>query len=571
MAWFRRNSLGPLMVAMSLAALLGFGVARGLHATDDMRSHLDLFSQVLYLVQNNYVEVPDNEKLIKGAIDGMLKTLDPHTVHLPMQRAQRMDEEFSGEYSGVGVQFDLRDGAIVVIAALEGGPSYRLGIQAGDRIVEINGKPLAKNITNEDVFKLLRGPAGTTVAVTIEREGDSEPLHFSIERAKIPLESIPYAYMIRPGVGYVRINRFAQTTGAELEKALTSLRQQGMKSLMLDLRGNFGGLLSQAVEVLDELVPQNKRVVYTRGRIASANADYYSSERSKLSDGPIVVLVDHGTASASEIVAGALQDLDRGLVAGVNSFGKGLVQNQLRLGDGSKLLLTIAKYYTPSGRLIQRPYEKFADRNEYSEDAAREDVPSDSALATRPKFKTLSGRTVYGGGGIYPDVVLKEGPPLTRPQIEMLQKRVFFEFSTHYVASHRDKKWTPQMLGKEFGLADADWDQLHKIIVNRKAAVSDSAWQADRPFMTQQVRAEIAAATLGRTERYKILVEDDPQILAAFDLFPQASSLMARVTDGAKERPSKTGVTDTDATTNTRPDAPQTATPEGKPKKAGKP
>jgi carboxyl-terminal processing protease len=546
------------MVAMALAALLGFGVARGLHATDDMRSHLDLFSQVLYLVQNNYVEVPDNEKLIKGAIDGMLKTLDPHTVHLPVQRAQRMDEEFQGEYSGVGVQFDLRDGAIVVISALEGGPSYRLGIQAGDRIVEIDSKPLPKSITNDDVFKLLRGPAGTTVSVTIEREGEGEPLHFAIERAKIPLESVPYAYMIQPGVGYVRINRFAQTTGAELAKALSTLRSQGMNSLVLDLRSNFGGLLSQAVEVLDEVLPENKRVVYTRGRIASANQDYYTSERAKLVDGPIVVLIDHGTASASEIVAGAIQDLDRGLVAGVNSFGKGLVQNQLRLGDGSKLLLTIAKYYTPSGRLIQRPYDKFADRNEYAEDAAREDVPSDSALAARPKFKTASGRSVYGGGGIYPDVVLKDGPPLTRPQVDMIQKRVFFEFSTHYVAGHKDRKWTPQMLGKDFTLAEEDWNRLHQVIVNRKAAVSDSAWQADRPFMLQQVRAEVAAATLGRTERYKILVEDDPQLLAALDLFPQAASLMSKMVDDGKGRKGPRAIADPS----------QTAAPEEK--KAGK-
>ena len=567
MAFFRRNSLGPLMVAMMLAALLGFGLARGLHATDDMRSQLDLFSQVLYLVQNNYVEAPDNEKLIRGAIDGMLKTLDPHTVYLPAQRAQKMDEEFSGEYSGVGIQFDLRDGAIVVIAALEGGPSHRLGIQAGDRIVEIDAKPLPKSMTNDDVFRLLRGPAGTTVAVTIEREGETDPLHFSIERAKIPLESVPYAYMIRPGVGYVRINRFAQTTAAELEKALSSLRQQGMKSLMLDLRQNAGGLLSQAVEVLDALVPQNKRVVYTRGRIASANADYYSSERPKLSDGPIVVLVDHGTASASEIVAGALQDLDRGLIAGVNSFGKGLVQNQLRLGDGSKLLLTIAKYYTPSGRLIQRPYEKFSDRSEYAEDAVREDVPSDSELAVRPKFKTASGRSVYGGGGIYPDVVLKDGPGLTRPQIELLQKRVFFEFSTHYVSQHKETKWTPQMLGKDFKLSDADWARLRQVSQNRKAAVTDSVWEADRPFMLQQVRSEIAAATMGRTERYKILVEDDPQLLAALELFPRASALMARVGDDTMQRPPSKTTVGSEETAGPPPNAPQSVAPKRKPKR----
>jgi carboxyl-terminal processing protease len=341
--------------------------------------------------------------------------------------------------------------------------------------------------------------------------------------------------MIKPGVGYVRITRFAQTTGNELEKSLTTLRAAGMKSLVLDLRQNAGGLLSQAVEVLDELVPQNKRVVYTRGRIQSANADYYSSERPKLVDGPIVVLIDHGTASASEIVAGAMQDLDRGLVAGVNSFGKGLVQNQLRLSDGSKLLLTIAHYYTPSGRLIQRPYDKFADRSEYAEDATREDVPSDSELAERPKFKTAAGRSVYGGGGIYPDVVLKEGPLLTRPQVDMIQKRVFFEFATHYIAQHKTEKWTAQMLGKDFKLSDADWTALHQVIQNRKADVSDSVWIADRPFMLQQVRSEIAAAALNQTERYRILVEDDPQLISALDLFARASKLMSMATDDTRQ------------------------------------
>src|SRR5262245_36303429 len=215
MASFRRTSLGPLAVAMALSLLLGFGLARGLQATDDLRSQLDLFSQVLFLVQNNYVDVPDNQKLIHGAIDGMLKTLDPHTVYVPEQRATRMDEEFHGEYSGIGIQFDIRDGAIVVIAPLEGTPASRLGIRAGDRIIEVDGKPLPKNLDNDEVFKLLKGPSGTVVEVTIDREDEPEHLKFSIERAKIPIESIPYAYMIRPGVGYVRVIRFSQTTGEE--------------------------------------------------------------------------------------------------------------------------------------------------------------------------------------------------------------------------------------------------------------------------------------------------------------------------------------------------------------------
>jgi carboxyl-terminal processing protease len=535
MASFRRTSFGPLAVAMALASLLGFGLARGLQATDDLRSQLDLFTQVLFLVQNNYVDVPDNQKLIKGAIDGMLKTLDPHTVYVPEQRAQRMDEEFHGEYSGIGIQFEIRDGAIMVISPLEGTPAYKLGLRAGDRIVEIEAKPLAKTITNEDVFKLLRGPSGSVVNVSIEREDEPEMLKFAIERAKIPIESIPYAYMIQPGVGYVRVIRFSQTTGEELEKAVAALKAQGMKNLLLDLRSNSGGLLSQAVDVLDQLVPSDRLLVYTRGRISSANADYRSTERKKMVDGAIVVLIDHGSASASEIVAGAMQDLDRGLVVGTNSFGKGLVQNQLRLSDNSKLLLTIAKYYTPSGRLIQRDYSKFNDRGEYAEEAFKDDAPNDSVLATLPKFKTASGRTVYGGGGIYPDVIIKELPALTRPQIDMLNKRVLWELATKYVNRHRNEKWTPEKVGPGFQLSESDWADLRKIMENRKVVVSDSVWTADRPFMLRQVRMEIANETLGSLERYKILEEEDTQVKAALDLFPRASKLMSQAME-AKPR-----------------------------------
>ena len=537
MAFFRRSSLRPLAVAMALSVLLGFGLARGLQATDDLRSQLDLFSQVLYLVQNNYVEAPDNEKLIRGAIDGMLKTLDPHTVYIPEQRAQRMDEEFHGEYSGIGIQFEIRDEAIVVISPLEGTPAYRLGIRAGDRIVEIDGKALSKTLTNDDVFKLLRGPSGTVVDVSIEREDEPDRLKFAIERAKIPIESVPYAYMIRPGVGYVRVIRFSQTTGEELEAALTSLKSQGMKSLMLDLRSNSGGLLSQAVEVTDQLVAADKRVVYTRGRIPSANADYRSTNRPKLVDGPIVVLIDHGSASASEIVAGAVQDLDRGLVAGTSSFGKGLVQNQLRLHDGSKLLLTIAKYYTPSGRLIQRDYSKYADRGDYAEDAFKADVPGDSVLATLPKFKTAAGRTVYGGGGIYPDVIVKTPPNLTRPQVDMITKRVFWEFATHYINHHKGTKWAPQAFGPSFKLQDQDWAELKKTMVTRKVEMSDSLWQADHGFMLKQVRMELANNAFGPLERYKIFTEDDAQLQEALELFPRASKLMSQALEAGKGHP----------------------------------
>jgi carboxyl-terminal processing protease len=309
-----------------------------------------------------------------------------------------------------------------------------------------------------------------------------------------------------------------------------------MKSLLLDLRSNSGGLLSQAVDVLDQLVPNDKLLVYTRGRIPSSNADYKSTDRPKLGDVPIVVLIDHGSASASEIVSGAIQDLDRGLVAGTNSFGKGLVQNQLRLSDGSKLLLTVAKYYTPSGRLIQRDYTKFADRSEYAEDAFKVDVPTDSVLATLPKFKTGAGRTVYGGGGIYPDVIVHDPPNLTRPQADMIQKRVFWEFATHYIHHHKDQKWTPQSFGRSFQLTDAEWSDVRSIMTNRKVAMTDSIWQADRDFMVRQAREELANLTLSPLERYKIVEEDDSQLQASLELFPRASKLMSMAADAAPQQ-----------------------------------
>jgi len=532
MALMRGRRIGPLVAAMALALLLGFGLARGLQATDDLMTQLHLFGQVLNAVQQNYVEAPDSEKLIRGAIDGMLKTLDPHSVYVPAQRAERMDEEFRGEYSGIGIQFELRDNAIVVISPLEGTPAFRLGLRAGDRITEVNGKPLAHGITNDDVFKLLRGPAGSTVEVTIVREGEPEPIRFAIERAKIPIESIPYAYMIRPGVGYVRIIRFSATTGEELEQSLATLHAEGMKSLVIDLRSNSGGLLNQAVEVLDQIVPSGKLLVYTRGRIPTANADYRSADRPRITtDEPLIVLVDHGSASASEIVAGAVQDLDRALVAGTNSFGKGLVQNQISLGPGGsqgKLLLTIAKYYTPSGRLIQRDYAG-KDQQQYREEAFEGDVPPDSVLAKRPQFKTTAGRKIYGGGGIYPDVILKDGPYLTRPQIDMIQKRAFFPFAAHYVTvAHKDTRWTEGSFGPGFTLSDAEWTELRESMVKGKVVVTDSVWQADRPFILRQLRADLStSANLGQTARYRILVEEDVQLKAALDLFPQATKLMS--------------------------------------------
>jgi carboxyl-terminal processing protease len=521
----RRRAFAPLMLVAALL-LMGLGIARVVWTDDGLSHELERFSRVLSLVQSSYVDAPDAQKLIRGAIDGMISTLDPHTQYLPEKQGDRTEKTPPGDYAGLGITFEIRDDAIVVLSAIEGTPAYRLGVTAGDRILGFDGRPLPAKLSTDAVLDLLRGPVGSVVDVAIERAGHSEPIHLSVERARIPIENVPYAFMIQPDVGYVRITRFGQTTGDELQQAIAGLQGQGMKKLVVDLRSNSGGLLSQAIDVLDLVVPDKKRLVYTRGRIAASNADYYSTPRpGKWAEGPLVVLIDHGSAAASEIVAGAVQDLDRGIVAGTNSFGNGTVQNQMRMDDGARLLLTVARFYTPSGRAIQREYSTKEGREGSTAAALQADVPGDSVLATLPEFKTAGGRRVYGGGGIYPDVLVKNPGELTPSQREMIQKRAFWEFATRYLGDHKDTKWTLESLGPSFQLTDSDWTALRRAMHDRQVAMTDSLFQADRPFMLHQVRMELATQALGRTERYRIATETDTQLHAALELFPMASKL----------------------------------------------
>jgi carboxyl-terminal processing protease len=324
-------------------------------------TQLGVFSQVLSYINDNYVDEVDGEKLIDGAISGMLEELDPHCNYLDPDRFKRMQERNRGTYYGIGISFDIVDGDLTVIAPIYGSPSDRLGIRAGDIIAEIEGKS-AKGISREEVMDTLRGEKGSTVRVSIKREGVDGLLHFDIVRDEIPIYSVPYHFMIRDDVGYVRMTRFSATTSQELREAIDNLQSQGMEQLVLDLRGNSGGYLNEAIEVADMFLPPNRKIVYTRGRLPDSSEDYYSTGKGKHTEPPLVIMVDGGSASASEIVSGAIQDWDRGLIVGETTFGKGLVQRQYRLKNGAALLLTVARYYTPSGRLIQRDY---SDRDKY--------------------------------------------------------------------------------------------------------------------------------------------------------------------------------------------------------------
>lgn len=401
--------------------------ASGQNVTDELRK----FNQILHNIRDMYVEEVDMTALIDGAIDGMLKTLDPHSAYIPAAAEERISEQFRGKFEGIGISFVIQNKWITVVSPIPGTPSDRLGIRAGDVISEIEGQS-AYDMSNEEVMEKLRGPKGTHVNVTIQREGESDPLYFDIERAEIPIYSVETAFLLDGHTGYILINRFTATTGQELEVALDSLEALGMDRLILDLRNNSGGYLDAAVAVADKFIPGGNMIVYTRGRIPRSNDERYSTDAATHPMYPLIVLINNGSASASEIVAGAVQDLDRGLIVGQTSFGKGYVQTELRLPDSSAVRITTARYYTPSGRLIQRPHDK--GLAQYLEDAVHLEESSDTDT-TRPVYYTLSHRKVFGGGGINPDVWI-DPQFLTRLTTQILNQRLIMEYANQYIAKN---------------------------------------------------------------------------------------------------------------------------------------
>jgi carboxyl-terminal processing protease len=525
MSFFQKNRkwTGLALGAMTAASVLWFSWGRVKAAGDTYYAQLELFSYVVNLVKNYYVDEVDPKKLMEGAISGMLEQLDPHSAYLPKQRYTRFTEDFRGNYSGIGIEFEIRDKWITVISPIEGSPSYRLGLRPGDRITKIDDKP-AFDLTTEDVYSRLRGPDGSKVHLTLERLGVDEDIQVDIIRERIPLYSVPYHFMVNPETGYVRIVRFANTTSDELEKALVDLEQKGMKQLILDLRANGGGLLNQASDVVEKFVPAGEKIVYTRGR----SRDYYSGEGTKHLHFPMVVLVDHGSASASEITSGALQDLDRALVVGLPTFGKGLVQNQVRLPDSSAILLTIAHYYTPSGRLIQRDY---SDRQAYLRAAIEDSViPADSILAKRPKFKTNSGRTVYGGGGITPDEFDPYPPRFSRLMVAMVGQREFFEYASKWVPKHPEAidKAHPAQFVASYQVSPEMLADYQAFVKTKKITFTPEEWQADLPNITNYLKAELAGVAWDRNTFMQVLMDRDTQFQKAMTYFPEARLLLQK-------------------------------------------
>lgn len=406
-------------------------------------SDLQKVETVYNYIEQFYVEDVDNNKIAEAAIVSMLKELDPHSVYISKEEVQAMNEPLVGNFEGVGIQFNILEDTIVVVSIIAGGPSEKVGLQAGDKIVEINKELVAGiGITNKGVMDRLRGEKDSEVDVEIKREGVKKLLDFKIVRDKIPLYSVDAAYMATDKIGYIKINRFAAKTNEEFRDALIELKNEGMESLIIDLKGNPGGYLNAAFYLADELLGDGKLIVYTEGKNSPRN-DMKATRYGNFEEGDVIVLVDQYSASASEILSGAIQDWDRGVVVGRRSFGKGLVQKPFPLPDGSQIRLTIADYYTPSGRFIQKPYDEGID--EYRNDIANRfnsGELTDSLIDNFPdslKFKTNNGRTVYGGGGITPDVFVPLDTTFSTDfYSDVLRKGYINQFSLKYANTNRD-------------------------------------------------------------------------------------------------------------------------------------
>ena len=502
-----------ILLCGCLGALFGQRVSSNATNSDaDIRDSLRTFSQVYDVVEQNYAEPVSADKAIyNGAIPGMLRVLDPHSNFFDPKSYSLLKEEQRGKYYGVGMQVGPRNNKVIVIAPFVGTPAYRAGIHPGDIIIAVDGKP-TDNMNTQDVAELLKGPKGTTVRITMLREGTPKPLEFTVVRDEIPRYSVDLHFMIRPGIGYMHISGFQETTEHEVQEALDQMGD--LKGLVLDLRQNPGGLLSEGVGVADKFLPKGAVIVSHHGR-SSPEKVYRAAHGNGGKNYPIVVLVNRGTASAAEIVSGALQDHDRALIIGETTFGKGLVQTVYPLSENTGLALTTAKYYTPSGRLIQRDYNGVSLYDYYYN---RDGIDNDKSGPNpgREVKTTDSGRTVYGGGGITPDVKFAS-PKQNHFQDTLLQHYAFFNFAKHYSINHQ--------VPKTFEVDDAVMKDFKAFLADQKIPYTDQDVAEVNDWIKANIKSEIFIDVFGQEEGLKVHAEADPLVQKGLELMPQAKEL----------------------------------------------
>ena len=489
--------------------------------SSDPFNKLKTIAQLVRIIYEKYVEEVDMNKVLNGALTGMLDELDPHSSFIPAEDLEGIDELFRGDFEGIGIEFSLIDGYITVISPIPDTPSDRAGIISGDKITKINGESAYK-ITQKDVVKKLRGPKGTKVIVTIARIGMEETFETTLVRDKIPIRSVASSFMLEDEIGYIKVTRFAGTTYNEFKDAISKLKNNGMKKLLIDLRNNGGGLLDQAIKMADLFIASNDTIVFTKGRIPGSNDVHRAKYSSRDLQIPVVVLINNGSASASEIVSGAFQDLDRGIVVGERSFGKGLVQRQYQLQDGSAARVTIARYYTPSGRLIQRDYDVPLDEYYLN------DIENDSTMRDQKEYYTKSGRSVYGGGGITPDVIQKNDVKFNEStrKIYFHEDRLLFKYAnalkeSQNIPSDFDDLMTNYTIVQNDFL---DWLDLNEIEYVKSEVINENDWI----FIINRIKAEIANTLWTREDFYRALTYNDVQVKAALGEFINAENLLTQ-------------------------------------------
>jgi carboxyl-terminal processing protease len=516
----------PLMLALMLVA--GLFIGRDMSSDDAsgggpltvfrlrQPNTSDKIGQVLELIDRQYVDPVEKNRLVDEVLQDILQRLDPHSYYISSAELRAAQEPLEGSFEGIGVEFALQRDTIVVISPVEGGPSASAGIRAGDRIVGADDMPLAGvNITNEDVMKNLRGPGGSEVRLSILRTGRSKPFDVTITRGRIPIHSVAVSIMGEDGTGYIKLIRFAKNTHEEFMQAVEALMQQGMQRLVLDLRGNGGGYLTSAVELADEFLPHGSVIVYTKGR-NSPRRDITATARGRLHNIPLAVLIDEGSASASEIIAGAVQDNDRGVIVGRRSFGKGLVQEHVDLPDQSAVRLTTARYYTPSGRSIQRPYGDGVDylqdlghRLDHGELLSIDSIRLDSSQV----FTTIGGRTVFGGGGIMPDIFV----PADTVEASSYLTELFFSGAINQFAfdvADRDRArlvayGSSREFTRSFNISDQLMNDLQRYAREQGIRDRPEELQRSRTQIATRLKAGIARNIWGNTGYYEIMLDSD--------------------------------------------------------------
>ena len=530
---FLKNIFWVALVALILSFVPSL-YSQGKDTYRMLKSKMQVLNQIIQYINQYYFDSVEIDNLMDGAFKGMMKELDPHSIYIPAKKLEDIEEKFRGTFQGIGIEFDILGGYITIISPVAGGPSERAGLLPGDQIISIDGNDAYK-ITKDEVFKTLRGKKGTSVKITIRRIGLIDPFDVIIVRDVIPIYSVRAAVMLDDTTGYIWLTRFSATTSSEFKTALEKLKELGMTRLLFDLRNNSGGYLEQAAETADLFITKKDTLVYTKGKRKDTEQVFIANP--EIGDGilPLIVLVNRGSASASEIVSGAVQDIDRGLIVGETTFGKGLVQRQISLKDGSAIRITIARYFTPSGRLIQRPYENGGDEEYYRKLYEKDrEQKIDSLKITRPKYHTRSGRIVYGGGGITPDVFIPWSTEVERETSKLISNpnRPLFNWASLYSNKNRlnigekKKKVTFSSFRDSWVFPEPGFDNFLKYLKEQEIQYDSTAIWKNKDFLMNQLKAECAGILWGNNEEWGIKRKTDGQIAEALKYFEEASGFI---------------------------------------------